>query len=859
MSGKADLADIFRRMGSDYIPEKECAAGEYIQEGYPTELILDRMQKTNEPNLVSMYLYICSKLSDEETLNAWRYLRQRIESEADKFSRSLSIMQIDRNSRHLLYSARKYLLIERECWKRIDVFISHIKAVNNQAKNLRKFALRDLDVPLDLSGCEDCDFNNAQIINNIRSTLKQNIPGFEILSDGSLSEEEINYATQISTPEMNSYCCRILEIEQSPLFLYQEWLIYFFFDNLPDELPYDSRTKIITRDFIKQCIGYNKSVTNRLLSIPEEYEYRRLTLSTDDVKKYFSDMRELVLTFSFDEYIIEAEAISEHPNFNRYWENKDAFNSMLRKQPSETWYGRPYFRDVPCLYYDAVDKFRDFHFTKGFKEGFSIWVLQDMLNRCENVEFRLDMLDRVESIYVALWEKDKEAFAKAVIDTNLYFFQEQDIFKSEDIHGFSNALSHIEKNRNTEYYEAILLPYLSVDALLDIGSVREMRAYRVLDVLLQKKSIHAYNFTRSLLSSDCMSQLRPPTSNYWDFNLREFYKSLWVGNYIERPVWDIGMDWEILCQNIIKAYNLDVLTNHDGICLVNGTIPDVMVGTIKRNEDGKVVHASRIIECKKSFYFTGFFGTIHNNNTTDQYNDYCDILEYWILEKDTNLSAKNDADSQKIKCVFADDLLDAPWLAESFKQQIRILFEEVSRRNPNPSQDKTTIEELCAGIDHLIKFPPPDIPVPLFWRPEEHLWQKKRKKKKQIFVIRQFTLDGTFLMEFKSVQDAANAVGLRVDAITNATSGRRNSAGGFLWRKCEAYSQIENIVPQTISLSTESKLIYQVDQNGEVIATFESMSKAEKLSGVNRRSISDALKGVQKTAGGFTWVLGNST
>ena len=125
-------------------------------------------------------------------------------------------------------------------------------------------------------------------------------------------------------------------------------------------------------------------------------------------------------------------------------------------------------------------------------------------------------------------------------------------------------------------------------------------------------------------------------------------------------------------------------------------------------------------------------------------------------------------------------------------------------------------------------------------------------------VIRQYQMDGTFVKEFASTKFAAAEIGVEADTITNVTSGKRNSAGGFLWRRCNADTPAENIVPTpTPTLNMEGKLIYQVDQNGEIVATFESISKAEKLSGVNRRSISDALKGIQKTAGGFTWVLGD--
>ncbi len=95
---------------------------------------------------------------------------------------------------------------------------------------------------------------------------------------------------------------------------------------------------------------------------------------------------------------------------------------------------------------------------------------------------------------------------------------------------------------------------------------------------------------------------------------------------------------------------------------------------------------------------------------------------------------------------------------------------------------------------------------------------------------------------------------LTVDHITNVTSGRRQSAGGFLWKRCEANSPIENISPPT-TVDITGKTIFQVDSNGEVIGEFSTLRMAAERSGVNRKSIRDVINGRQKTAGGFYWAV----
>lgn len=860
MPDQSKLAEILYRMQSDTIMEHTAAADDFLKEGFPTTALLSIIEKVQQVNLVSMYFYICGKRSDQEALNAWHYLYRRFEARPEQFiSNTFSPWDLSDENRYLLFSARKYLITT----DKINVFFTYLESIKQDAEKYIKAVLEKLDESLDSRDNQDSSFN-SRYIEHIRHIIDREVSSSIIKSGGNLTNQELNAACQVTTLDIYAYCCSIQNVKVIPLLLYRQWLLFFFLETGPRKQikSTDILGQIYNRDFLIRYIGYNSNFIDSILSKGFPSSNRRSKASnsppkkkirTDIINETFQNMRDMVVNFSFDEYISEAEKKSEFPNLLRYYENRDLYNSTPHKHPAEMRYGRPFFPDVPCPYYDSVEELSKIYQLKQFMYiGFGVSSFAEVLYTRTDIDFCLNLLNQAESVLLLSIGSDKKKYVMEALSSNMYFFFEQEIYDTDYSLGFGNNILYLfEKISDTSLYENLLLPYLKEDAFFDFGSKQEARAYMALDALLIVKSIKAYSFIKRLLTSSKSTQLVPPLKNYWDFGLRQFYKALWKGNYVEREAWDIGMDWEYLCQKIACTYYSDVLTNHDGICLENRTIPDIMVGTVRRNEFGRVVHAERIIDCKKSLYFTGFFGNIFNNETTSKYYDYCDTLEYWILEKDE--LHIDSSKFQKLKCVFADEFLEAPWLSDDFKDAIRILLEEISRRNSNPSHEIETTDELFHAIDYLIKFPPPDIRF-LSIKPTIKTKQVKPKT-----VIRQYTMDGIFLKEFASPSLAAEEFGIRVDAITNATSGRRNSAGGFLWKKCSIDSPIENIEPPNTAFDLEGKVIFQVDQNGEIISTYETIGQAAKLSGIDRRSISDALKGIQKTAGGFTWALGDKT
>lgn len=125
------------------------------------------------------------------------------------------------------------------------------------------------------------------------------------------------------------------------------------------------------------------------------------------------------------------------------------------------------------------------------------------------------------------------------------------------------------------------------------------------------------------------------------------------------------------------------------------------------------------------------------------------------------------------------------------------------------------------------------------------------------FVYRQYTKDGIFMVDYKSSREAAEAAGTSSGAVVRAAHGERKTGGGFIWKKVKEETPQDNI-----EISGESCIGYhdkrpvlQMDLEGTEICQFNSIAHASRATGISRRSLSCALNGAQKTAGGYRWML----
>jgi predicted GIY-YIG superfamily endonuclease len=112
--------------------------------------------------------------------------------------------------------------------------------------------------------------------------------------------------------------------------------------------------------------------------------------------------------------------------------------------------------------------------------------------------------------------------------------------------------------------------------------------------------------------------------------------------------------------------------------------------------------------------------------------------------------------------------------------------------------------------------------------------------------IKQYDLYGNLIGEFTNTKDAINKTGIRPRL-------NRASSGNYQW----SYSDFKPdlIVKKELGKKIKCKKVLQIDKSGNIVAEFEGVRIASKITGIDHRSISQVASGslIRKTAGGFKW------
>lgn len=118
--------------------------------------------------------------------------------------------------------------------------------------------------------------------------------------------------------------------------------------------------------------------------------------------------------------------------------------------------------------------------------------------------------------------------------------------------------------------------------------------------------------------------------------------------------------------------------------------------------------------------------------------------------------------------------------------------------------------------------------------------------------IYQYSLDGNFVKEWNSIQEATRL--LNIGNISSALNNKRESAGGFQWKygrldKIEQSKHKEEAINNRIPYP-----VLQLTVDGNMIKKWGSASEASKQLGLFRTAIVYCCNGKNKTSGGFKWV-----
>ena len=129
-------------------------------------------------------------------------------------------------------------------------------------------------------------------------------------------------------------------------------------------------------------------------------------------------------------------------------------------------------------------------------------------------------------------------------------------------------------------------------------------------------------------------------------------------------------------------------------------------------------------------------------------------------------------------------------------------------------------------------------------------------------VIQQYKLSGEYVAQFDNVSKASSQVSVSVSSIWKCIHGQRNVAGGYIWKREQREDlpqiNISPLEPKKTMVEYLPKAVDQYDRDGHYLRTFESIRSASREIKVNTKSITDALNGRQKTAGGYVWKYSKS-
>lgn len=120
--------------------------------------------------------------------------------------------------------------------------------------------------------------------------------------------------------------------------------------------------------------------------------------------------------------------------------------------------------------------------------------------------------------------------------------------------------------------------------------------------------------------------------------------------------------------------------------------------------------------------------------------------------------------------------------------------------------------------------------------------QKGNIRNSQRIPIVQLSLDGEFIKLWDSKVTVKKELGINVNM-------NRKQCGGFQWQKYADYIKS----PKGKLKYDNVKEVCQYSKTGEFIKKYNSIQEASDFTGIKHCNISNALNGVQKTAGGYIW------
>ena len=121
--------------------------------------------------------------------------------------------------------------------------------------------------------------------------------------------------------------------------------------------------------------------------------------------------------------------------------------------------------------------------------------------------------------------------------------------------------------------------------------------------------------------------------------------------------------------------------------------------------------------------------------------------------------------------------------------------------------------------------------------------------------IYQYSIEGKFIKKWECIATASSELKINGSNITMCAKHIRPNAGGFRWE----YEYVDELKP-TVKIKKSrkglnSKPILQLDEQGNIIAEYNSLNDAAEKINIHPSNISKVLHGNQTFAGGYKWKL----
>jgi hypothetical protein len=142
--------------------------------------------------------------------------------------------------------------------------------------------------------------------------------------------------------------------------------------------------------------------------------------------------------------------------------------------------------------------------------------------------------------------------------------------------------------------------------------------------------------------------------------------------------------------------------------------------------------------------------------------------------------------------------------------------------------------------------------------PMHELIAQRKKNKKELFgqKVSQYNMDGKRIAIYLTISDAAKETDIKDAEIRKVLYKKRYSAGGFYWQKGYGPNEIDLSgyeYTEAMKIKIKERPVQQFSKDDEPLQKFYSIKTAAEFVGVAGSTLVGALKGWQKTSGGYKW------